>query len=170
MATYPSVLAGQDITADLLNSMLPQIAVKSVGEAVTSSIAQQNDNELFVPAVANATYFVELWLLHDSAVAGDISIGWAALSGATFSWGVVGPHIGATTSSTVTDVNMQTRALNEAADLGGGGSTGTTAIAKGIFTTASTSGNIQLTWAQRVSSVTATNVRAGSFLSARRIA
>lgn len=172
MATYPTVLAGQDITADLLNSMLPRIAWKTVSETVTSSTTLQNDNELFVPLEANATYFVHLFLLHDSdaTAAGDIKFGWAALSGATMQFGVHGANTSVTSSTGVTSVNMQSRAFNEVAAFGGGDSAGTAAFAEGIIITAGTSGNLQLQWAQETSNAVATTVRVGSYLSARRLA
>lgn len=170
MSTYPNVLAGQDITADLLNSMLPQVAYKTTGEAVTSSTTMQNDDELFVPVVASSVYLAELFLLYDAAAAGDIKIGWTAPSGASLAWTVVGATTAETTNTSVSTLNMQTRTTSETASLGGSSSTGIGATAYGRLTVSTTAGNLQFQWAQDTSNGTATNVRAGSVLKLTRLA
>lgn len=167
---YPTILAGQDVTAGLLTSMLPTIVVKAATEPITASTTMQNDDELFATVAANATYDVLLHLLHDSATAGDITIGWTAPAGAVMTWGLIGAQSGETSSSTVANVNMQTRTILEAADLGGGASTGTYGLVHGALITSATAGTLNFQWAQRVSSATASNVRAGSVLMLHRTA
>lgn len=167
---YPTILAGQDVTAELLTSMLPTIVVKAATEPITASTTMQNDDELFATVAANATYDVLLHLLYDSATAGDITIGWTAPASAVMTWGLIGAQSGETSSSTVANVNMQTRTILEAADLGGGASTGTYGLVHGTLITAATAGTLNFQWAQRVSSATASNVRAGSVLMLHRTA
>lgn len=170
MARYPEILAGNRITAELLDSMLPDVVVKAATESVTSSVAFQNDDELFASVEANAQYKVRLYLLHDSATAGDIEIGWSGPSGATMDWGMTGAQNATTSSTTVPDMTLPTKLIGETNELGGGASTGTTAILEGTLTTSSTAGTLQFRWTQGTSSATATNVRAGSTLEVRRIA
>lgn len=172
MAVYPSIPAGRRITDALLESMLPDTIVKSATESVTSSTTLQDDNELFAPVAANAVYDVFLHLLHDSdaTAAGDIKIGWSGPSGATMNWGVHGANTSDTSSTTVTASNMQTRNIGETAAFGGGDSTGTTAYARGVLYTSATAGTLQLRWAQETSNAVATQVRAQSVLTVRRIA
>lgn len=167
---YPDILAGDDITAGLLTSMLPIIKPKAVTEPVTASTAMQNDDELFSAVSANATYSVMLHLFHDAATAADITIGWAGPAGATMNWGAVVAHVNETSSGTVANVSMQTRIISEVQDIGGGASTGTYSVVHGTLITSSTAGTLNFQWAQRVSSATPTNVRAGSMLILHRSA
>src|SRR3546814_13600211 len=80
---YPVIPAGARITDELLESMLPNVVVKSVAEPVTSSTALQDDDELLAPVAANAKYDVTLHLLHDSATAGDLQFPFSAPASAT---------------------------------------------------------------------------------------
>lgn len=170
MATYPPIPPGTTLTYGLLTSMLPITATKAATESVTSSTTMQNDDELLAAVEASATYDVLLHLLYDSATAGDISIGWSGPTGATLNWGLIGVHVNETSSSTVANVSMQSRIISEIVDLGGGASTGTYGLVHGTLITSSTAGTLNFRWAQRASSATATNVRAGSQLILRRTA
>lgn len=168
---YPTWLAGEEITADKLNSLITA-AIKTTSEAVTSSTTLQNDDALFVSVAASATYRMDLLLLHDSdaTAAADIKVGWTGPAGATMHWGVVGANTASTSSTTVPNSNMQTALITETASFGGGDSTGTTALVAGTLVTSTTAGTLQLQWAQETSNAVATNVRAGSHLVLTRIA
>lgn len=167
---YPDIPAGARITDELLASMLPDIVTKAVTEPLASSIAMQDDDELFASVAANAVYDVTLHLFHDAATAADIQIGWAGPASATMNWGAVVAHVSETSSGTVTAVSMQTRLISEVQQIGGGASAGTYSIAHGVLITAGTAGTLNFRWAQRVADATATNVRAGSSLTLRRTA
>lgn len=167
---YPDILAGEDITAGLLTSMLPVIVPKAATEPLTASTTMQNDDELFASVAASATYAVQLHLFHDADTTGDIKIGWSGPAGATMNWGAVVAHVNETSSGTVTAVSMQTRIISETQDIGGGSSTGTYSVVHGTLITSATAGTLNFQWAQRVSSATATNVRAGSMLILHRSA
>lgn len=167
---YPDIAAGEDITAGLLASMLPVIVSKAATEPLTASTTMQNDDELFASVAANATYSVMLHLFHDADTTGDIKIGWSGPTGATMNWGAVVAHVNETSSGTVTAVSMQTRIISETQDIGGGASTGTYSVVHGTLITSSTAGTLNFQWAQRSSSATATNVRAGSLLTLHRSA
>lgn len=170
MAKYPTFLAGQTLTAALLTASQPDIVVKASTESVTSSTTFQNDDELLLSVEANATYAVELFLVHSSATAGDIKIQFTGPSGATFTWGAHGAEVGTTSSGAVTEVVMSSRTISEVVQLGGGASTGTIAFVRGTLITSATAGTLTLQWAQVTSSASASQVRAGSFLKARRTA
>lgn len=167
---YPDISAGEDITAGLLTSMLPVIVPKEATEPLSASTTMQNDDELFASVAASATYAVMLHLFHDADVTGDIKIGWSGPTGATMNWGAVVAHVNETSSGTVTAVSMQTRLISETQDIGGGASTGTYSVVHGTLITSTTAGTLNFQWAQRVSSATATNVRAGSMLILHRSA
>jgi len=170
MAKYPDIFAGMRMTADILDSMLPDTVRKGTTETVTSSTTLQNDDELFVSVEANATYQVDLSLIHSSGTSGDIKITFDGPSGASMTWGAIGAHINETSSTTVTAVNMQGRAITETTEFGGGNLAAMTAYVSGTLVTSGTAGTLNFQWAQRVSDPAATQVRAGSSLIVRRIA
>lgn len=170
MSRYPDIRAGQRMVVDVLREMIPDEVVKSTTETVTSSTTFQNDDELFLPGVANAQYHFTLLLLHSAGTTGKFKMQFAAPTGATVSWGVHSAHINMTSSTTVADMSLPSRVLADAQQMGGGNLTGTTAFIEGVFTTSSTAGNLTLQWAQNVSDAAATQVRAGSVLKMKRVA
>lgn len=170
MATYPPVYAGTTAEAALLESMLYDEVAKAATESLTASTTYQDDDELFLPAVANATYRFDLLLLHSSSNAGRFKMQFTAPAGSSLAWGVVGVAIAVTSSNPVTDVSMPSRTLTDILGLGGGNLTGTTAFVQGVLTTSGTAGNLRLQWAQNTSDAGATQVRAGSTLRMKRIA
>ena len=170
MSVYPQIPAGRRITDALLESMIYDEVAKSTTESVTNSTTYQDDNELFLPAVANATYRFDLLLLHSSSNAGRFKMQLTAPAGSTVAWGVIGVASSVTSSNPVTDVSMPSRTLTDILGLGGGNLTGTTALVHGVLTTSSTAGNLMLQWAQNTSDAGATQVRAGSSLRMKRIA
>lgn len=170
MAVYPQIPAGRRITDELLESMIYDEVAKSTTESVTSSTTYQDDNELFLPAVANATYRFDLLLLHSSGTTGRFKMQFTAPAGATVSWGVIGVEVSITSSTNVANVIMPSRLVSDILGLGGGNLTGTTAMIQGVLTTSSTAGNLMLQWAQNTSDAAATQVRAGSTLRMKRIA
>ncbi len=170
MARYPEILAGNRITAQLLDSMLPDEVAKTATQGVTSSTTLVDDAELFVAVEASATYHVELFLLHDSDPAGDFKLGWTAPSGATMTWGGHAAGAAETSSAAATTVNMRTRLISETeGGLGGADGGGTTAFYQGYLITSTTAGNLQFQFAQQTSNAQASNCRAGSILRVRRL-
>lgn len=165
---YPKWAAGERITAGKLNALVTAV-VKSATEAVTNSATMQNDDELFAPVVANATYRVQLMLLYDAPTAGDIQIGWTGPTGATLTWTPGGAATSEGTSFALTSMNYQTRLITEIAAIGGSTSTGVMADVTGTLIVGSTAGTLQFRWAQNTANATATNVRANSHLILTRI-
>jgi hypothetical protein len=170
MPIYPDIRAGQRMTVDILRAMIPEQVTKSVTETVTNSTTLQNDDELFLSVEANATYEVELWLLHSSGTTGDFKGGWTAPSGATFAWGVHGVSGASVSTVGATEVNFQIRTLAESIQLGGANLSGTAAYLRGTLVTSSTAGTLQFQFAQQVSDAAATQVRNGSVLKIKRTA
>ena len=83
MATYPPVYAGTTAEAALLEAMLYDEVAKAATESLTASTTYQDDDELFLPAVANATYRFDLLLLHSSSNAGRFKMQFTAPAGST---------------------------------------------------------------------------------------
>jgi hypothetical protein len=163
--SFPTINAGQSITAGLLTSMEPLTVIKPVDQAVTSSVALINDTALLLPMVANGSYLFSCFLSYKGGTLGssDLQFQWAGPSGATMRYGAsffaggggwdgasayLGYNITATTNGT-----SNVRPV----------------IMMGSVQNSTTAGNLQLTWAQNTSSSTPTTVQAQSVLALVRV-
>ncbi|MFM9563241.1 MULTISPECIES: hypothetical protein [Streptomyces] len=172
MSVYPEIPAGRRITDELLESMLPLEVVKTVTETVTNATTgttYQDDNELFLPAEVNGVYRFKLFLLHSAGTTGKFRMRFSAPSGAAVNWGVHATHVNITSSTTVADMSNPSRILSDDQQMGGGDLAGTTAYIMGTLTMGSTAGNLMLQWAQITANAAATQVRAGSWLTMKRV-
>lgn len=172
MALYPTVAAGQRITAALLQSMIPNVVVKSADQSIANDTSNQNDLHLFAPVEANASYIVEGMLLYAAHSSADIRMGWTVPAGATFDW-IIHAQINTVTGGLATGgivVDRQS-AGNSAFPLGGFGAENTTVMTgllRGRVETAGTAGTLQLNWAQLTANATASIMKARSWISLRR--
>lgn len=143
---------------------------KTSDETVTSSTTLQNDDQLLLPVAANAVYWIEGFVIYTSTATGKIKTGWTGPAGATFQWA------SDALDQTVTAASAEKvwRSVNTIADSQAWGTAGTgvpvVGMPKGVLITAGTSGNFQFQWAQNTSDGTATTVKIGSILTARRLA
>jgi hypothetical protein len=168
---FPTIAAGQRITAALLNSMLPVTVYKTANQAVTSSTVLVNDNELTLPVVATGTYLLDGFIDYDGQFGpgtGDIKLDWSLPSGATLRWGPLGNASNDTAQKYASNTNVTGNVLT-AGTYGTGGSHNA-ATPRGYLAVSSTAGNVQLMWAQNASSATATTVYAGSWIRLQRVA
>jgi hypothetical protein len=145
---------------DNLNSTWHKIATKLSDESVTSSAVMQDDNDLFIPAVAGEVWDFEAHLIFDGATAGDFTWRW------TFPGGSLVVKIEEfTLSDGTTSSQMSTRFTTSPtgaqASAGFAGGDPRLMIIHGFYTASST-GNLQFQWAQFASSGTPTILRAGS--------
>lgn len=166
---FPSISAGQRITAGLLTSMLPVVAVKTINQAVTSSTTFVNDNELLLPVIANATYLFDGFIDYDGPFGpnvADIKLDWTLPSGATLRWGPLGNASNDINQKYSSNTTLTGTALT--AGTYGTGGTHTALSPRGYLTVGGTAGTAQLKWAQNVSSATATTVYAGSWIRLQR--
>jgi hypothetical protein len=179
VSVYPTLYAGQRMTAALLQALVPDIKYKSAQTTRASTTTVTDDPDLTTTLEANAVY--DVWMLLMAGTAGPASGGtnaglqtkWTVPSGASGTRQVVG--LGST--------QTQTNADNVSARLGAHGFA--TAVNYGtrnsdnslfftvweratVFTTSS--GTLALGWAQVVSNATATIVAAGSSMHVKRVA
>jgi hypothetical protein len=126
-----------------------------------------NDTELFLPLVANAKYQFEAFLIYDGISAADFKIAFTGPASAIGVYAAFGPQSGVS----LTSMN------STAANLGGALNLANNAVnaamcarPSGSITTAASTGNLQLQWAQVATNATATRVFDGSWLKAQRIA
>lgn len=138
---------------------------KTATESVTSSVALQNDDQLFFAVAGNSRYTMEGFIIYDGATAGDLKVAFTYPAGATFEWsnrGNTGPAAG----TSLTDFNtvIQTNDARSINATPTPSPPGLHFAPIGYLITSSTAGNLQMQWAQDTSSATATRVRSGSWL------
>lgn len=143
-------------------------ALKTGDESVTSSTTLQNDDQLVLPLAANARYIFDGWLHYLGAAtpAGDLKLSLSVPSGATVHWTNFGVN---TSALTAYNVVPEGTGLAGPRAVGTNGATEMSCQPRGYLTVGSTSGNLQLQWAQNSSSATATTIKAGSHLRLVRV-
>jgi hypothetical protein len=159
------VVAAQGRVGGLLDW---QIARKTADENLASSTVLQNDDHLLHALAANGIYTFRGMLRYLADQATDIKVAFTVPAGATLLWGSPGPDISVTSAAgsgywatgNVSGANL---------DFGGLGGTGILHL-QGIVVMGATAGNLQLQWAQRVSSATNITVYTNSFLILERVA
>lgn len=81
MPSYPELLAGQTLTADLLTKMQPVYVRKVSPETRTNNTTMANDGELFVSLDAGLTYEISGVLFWSAASEYDMKVGLSVPSG-----------------------------------------------------------------------------------------
>lgn len=167
--TFPDFMAGQQLTAGLLNSSLPQYAVKAVNQSAVSRTTPLDDDELFLFLAANATYEWEAMLRVAGSTSADIQVSWRIPNGATMFRLCFGMAAGGTdqgSTSAVTAYRVET--TQQSYGLPSSGNSGV--FERGLVITAGQDGDLQMMWNQASSSGTATVVGSLSYLKVRRVA
>ena len=157
------------LTASDVNSwFVPQVAVKSSAQTVSNSITKVNDTALFLPMAANATYILDMLLWYEGAAlnTGDLRINFALPASTNYNFQVLGFN---TSGVSLEQASFQTGAGDIFLGTGGAGSNKGVTV-KGVFAVSSTSGNIQLQWAQvTANATTVTTVHAQSYMTLWRV-
>lgn len=145
-------------------------AWKTSDETVTSNTTVQNDDQLLLPLSTNARYLFDSIIFYSGAAtpAGDLKIKWTGPAGAVMQWANFGVNTSALTTYNVV-VEALAAASPRAVGTNGAGAW-MSCRPGGILTTGSTSGNLQLQWAQNASSATGTIIYAGSYIRLIRVA
>lgn len=171
MSQFPTIYAGQRVTADLLAQMTPTFAVKTATTTRSATTTITNDPDLTFTLTASTRYLVQGLLLFSADPAGDFKMGWTAPTGATFQWSMIGQPTSASAGSGSVITDGQDLTSN---NFGLGGVTDNTktmtAQLRGYLVLSTTPGTFALQWAQSVSSANATKLLAGTYLSLTRIA
>lgn len=170
--TYPAISAGDDITADLLSSMLPRIIVKSASTTRTSTVTMADDPDLSMTIEANATYFVEFFIRYSAIDAEKIQTQWTVPAGAGGNRGVCGA--GSTANQTNLDnISMRTgaHAYTTPVTYGTRNSTSNQGYLTetAVLTTSSSAGSVALQWAQGTSGSSGTTVASASLMRVTRL-
>jgi len=144
---------------------VPLVAYKGSDQSVTSSTTPVNDSALFVPLVANATYWFAAFIDYEGGTGGSSDLKWNYTVPA-------GANMRATasyrnTSGTAVTWNLMNASQSIAGTNGAGNVLGASVF--GTIAMSSTAGNVQMQWAQNTSSGTATIVHTGSVILCNRI-
>lgn len=165
-------VSGQLLTASALNALIPVEVIKAVNQTVTSSTVLVNDSELAVTLTAGRTYKIQLGLIANGAVAGDIKVAWAVSSGTMTMVGTrlaTGPAASTTTTADTTARVSASQTSLTLANSYGCDTTLQTGITEEFLISVTVTGVLTVQWAQNASSGTATTVGSGSWILATPI-
>jgi hypothetical protein len=178
---YPTPLAGQRLTASLLRSMQVQCLRKTSDTSRSATTTQAADPHIQMDVVAGGVYTLWGWLKYDALAAADFVMGFSYPTGTLGEWTGFG---GGTTVTSATNaggtqqdavstwgynVRLETTDVINTRTYGGLGVGNTLTVqVNGTFRIASTAGTLALTWAQSVSSATATTLYTDSWLNVLR--
>lgn len=144
-------------------------ARKTADETVNTSAVLQEDDALTVRVEAGAVYQLDLFLAYESSTSADLRLGWVYPSGTTIGWCPTGPSPSTTSTGNAGTV-VQYRAAGDITTLGGyGAGTPVVARAAGLVTVGATAGSVTVQWAQQTSEGSDTIVKAGSYLTLRKL-
>lgn len=170
MSMFPALVAGQELTAELLAQLQYEVSWKARNEDRLSTTVLTEDAELGMDLEADAVYFAKMFVHYATLTTAGFQTSWAVPSGATGNrWTLGGGStqvaadnvdgrwtvIGFASSASYADRNSSTNQLG--------------LMESGVITTSS-AGTLKLKWAQDVSIASNTRVAAGSFLVVYRIA
>lgn len=137
-----------------------QFKSKTADETVNNSATLQDDDDLFVALVANATYWIVLNLFYTTGATPKIKFGWTFPTSAT---------LRATLTGYFSSALQCVRAIETDVSVMDSG-TGFGLVTAGRVVTSGTAGNLKLQWAQNTANVSNTQVLIGSSLLAERVA
>lgn len=140
---------------------------KTAGETVNNSAVPQDDDHLFLDLEANARYIVDLFLIYVSVTATpDLRLQFTIPSGAAWSW----VPLGLDTSVTATEGIMRMPATTGTSNRNVATVAGTDMVAtpRGTIVTGA-AGRLRLQWCQGIATAENTQVKVGSFMTAKRI-
>jgi len=169
MAKYPSIAVGTRVTADLLNSMLPDWIIKQANTARASTTTFADDPDMTVALAANSMYSVEMQINMIADTTADIKTLWTVPTGASGSKFVLGPgtgNDGSDSSTTRFGGSGFGTAIVYGARTGGF----SFAVMERAIVTTTNAGNLTLQWAQNVSSATASQVLINSYIRVEQLA
>lgn len=147
--------------------------VKQADESYTSGVGGnvQNDDELFIPVLANQQYHLEFLIVYSAKEGEDLEIGWSAPSGSVLHWthgGLAGGHpSGGTDNTAIGRISRTYLSLGSQGWIGGVEDSGGNVITAGVIgeghlTTGGSAGNFQFRFGSHFSASTGVIVKAGS--------
>jgi hypothetical protein len=164
MTTPIAFAAGMGLTAAEMNEIQPLQVIKQAPQSVTSSTTLVNDTALLVSLpVASAQYIFRSMFYFTGGTRGssDLKYNWSIPSGASLAFALNGIGTGGG--------SFDGDGFSGSGALGTQGATQCAALFYGSLIVGTTTGTLQLQWAQNTSSGTATTMQAGSVLELMRV-
>lgn len=168
MLTYRvdgKVFDGHDGTGWVAAAQYMSLARKASDESITSSTTMQDDNDLLHTVRASAVYEMTAYISYTSNTTADIKFGWTYPAGLTINYLAHVRPVATAVNDTYDLIQTDPLALE-----GAGVATRRSAFFLGLVVVSSTAGTLQLQWAQNTSDAGATALKAGSFMTLRRMA
>lgn len=165
---FPGWVAGNTITATLLNDMNPITSWKTVVTSRASNVTATSDPDLILDLPSVGSYVIEAYILYTGAAVG---LAGAIKAGLNYTGTLTSGNWIGHSHDTAATTNF--RGIGATVN-GGQMSFGTNgANFSGIFVngflTVSTTGQLQFQWAQNTTSATATVVRDGSWIRVQQV-
>lgn len=182
--SYPTLVAGQRLTASLMRSMLPQIMRKSSDTQRSATTTATADPHLQINVEANAVYIWNGWLKYSGPPAADLLLDFSVPSGSLGEWTGSGGGTSAVTGASAAPALVVDTATSrgymvrlESSDVAQSRAFGTISTTDvlsiqmyGTLRVGSTAGTWSLDWAQNTSDATATTVYTDSWINMIRVA
>lgn len=146
----------------------PLTAVKTTDKTVTSSTTLTDDTQLVLPVAANTTYLLQAFLIYSGALAADAKMGLTVPSGATWKLAPFALTSAASATSGSTEEGVFT-ASGITLGIGAATPTQQAALVTGSLVVGGTAGTCAVSFAQLVSSATASVLATGSTLQLTRV-
>lgn len=161
----PRLYAGQVITADAWNAMLPKVITQENDQLVTSSTVLVNSEISFTPE-PNAVYIYDLLISYSAYTGGDFKWSWDA-PGALFSSFTQAYYTSAAVGHNTGSQVIFRRPGNTTLRVAGGASDGSndvflSAYDRGTFQTDGTISPVTMQWAQNTILSSSTVLRGGN--------
>ncbi|RLV66360.1 hypothetical protein STAN_1881 [Streptomyces sp. CBMAI 2042] len=171
MSRYPTIAAGQRLTAELLQSMLPQERWKTAHEDRTSTTTFADDSDLTMWLEGNATYHAIFYLHYAAPSAAGFKTAWTVPAGSTGARSAQGPGSAVTDASASTTSRFGVHAFGTSVSYGTRNSSSNQVLAQEEAVIITTNpGTLAIQWAQDTSNAGITRVGIGSIMIVRRIA
>ncbi len=168
---YPTLAAGQRLTASLLRSMQAQVVRKTADTSRSATTTAADDPHLVFDVEANAVYTMWGWIKYFADPTPDIQFKFVGPTGALGEWAWNPPGSGTAASSTAGySIRTETNDINVARAGYGTSDTQMYTPVSGCWRIGSTAGTIAFQWAQNSSNATASIVYTDSWLAFLRVA
>lgn len=169
MSYYPTILAGQRITASLLTLMLPNVVYKTASEDRTATTALTADSDLQATLEANAIYHVTMQIHYATSTVAGFQTDWTVPAGASGGRSSISAGAASNTSSDTTG-NFGVHNFSTVVNHGNRNSTNQLWLMEEGMVTTKSAGTIALRWAQVTSDASITRVGSNSVMLIRRLA
>ena len=142
--------------------------IKSADESVTSSTTLQDDDQLVFAIPASEVWYMDMMLIVDGNSTADFKAKFTVPASCVMGW-IIRDHMAAGGSTSVRTIFTEANTALVEID-GSAGRAYPYVRIEAYIVNSTNAGTIQLQWAQNTSNATATTVKKGSWLRARKLA